>query len=230
MFAVTIIHVLFGTVAVLAGAVALATRKGGTRHRQAGKLFFLSMMVMAGAGILLSLPTGQVITMIAGVFTGYLVVTSWDAVQHGDTPSGGGRYIAFMAVAAAIAGVSLYFGLVAMNSEGGRIGGFAAEDYLFFAVLAAWCGALDLSVAVRKALKRKHRIARHLWRMCFAYFIAVGSLFTGPGAGVFPESVRETGLLSVPEPLVLVLMIFWLVRTLMGKRRISRSAQTDDNP
>lgn len=229
MFSVTIIHVLFGTVAVLAGAVALATRKGGTHHRQAGKLFFLSMMVMAGAGILLSLPEGQVITMIAGVFTGYLVFTSWDAVRHGDTPPGR-RYFAFMTVAAAIGGVSLYYGLVAMNSESGRIGGFAAEDYLFFAVLATWCGALDLSVAVRKALKGKHRIARHLWRMCFAYFIAVGSLFTGPGAGVFPESVRETGLLSVPEPLVLVLMIFWLVRTLMGKRRKSRSAQTAESP
>ena len=50
--------------------------------------------------------------------------------------------------------------------------------------------------------------------MSFGFFIAAGSLFTGPGSKVFPELIRQTGILSAPEAIIALLMVFWLVRVL----------------
>ena len=55
------------------------------------------------------------------------------------------------------------------------------------------------------------RVARHLWRMCFSFFIATGSFFIGQPQ-VFPAFIRKTNLLFVPGILPLGLLIFWLFR------------------
>jgi hypothetical protein len=55
------------------------------------------------------------------------------------------------------------------------------------------------------------RIVRHLWRMCFALFIAAGSFFLGQQR-VFPASWRGAKVWFVLAFLPLLLMIFWLVR------------------
>ncbi len=65
----------------------------------------------------------------------------------------------------------------------------------------------------------RHRIARHLWRMCLGFFIAAGSAFTGPGQAVFAVSVLESGLLALPELTTVMLMVYWLIRTLYFNQR-----------
>jgi hypothetical protein len=55
------------------------------------------------------------------------------------------------------------------------------------------------------------RIARHLWRMCFGWFIATGSFFLGQQQ-VFPVWLRGSAVLLVPALLPLMLLIFWLIR------------------
>jgi hypothetical protein len=55
------------------------------------------------------------------------------------------------------------------------------------------------------------RIARHLWRMCFAFFIASASIFLARQQ-LFPAVLRRTGALILLSFLPLILMIFWLVR------------------
>jgi len=52
---------------------------------------------------------------------------------------------------------------------------------------------------------------RHLWRMCFALFIATGSFFLGQ-AKVFPEELRIFPILAAPVLLVLLAMVYWWVR------------------
>src|SRR5688500_16946583 len=60
-------------------------------------------------------------------------------------------------------------------------------------------------------LRGATRIARHLWRMCFALFIAALSFFIGQ-AQVFPKPIRIRPLLALPVLLVLVTMFYWLWR------------------
>ena len=65
-------------------------------------------------------------------------------------------------------------------------------------------------------LEGAQRIARHLWRMCFALFVASGSFFLGQ-AQVFPKPVRIYPLLAIPALLPLLLMLYWLARVLFTR-------------
>ncbi len=64
----------------------------------------------------------------------------------------------------------------------------------------------------RHPLSRQQGVLRPLWRMGLALFIAVGSAFGGPGAAVFPDFVRESGALVLPEVLVLLASLYFFIR------------------
>ena len=68
-----------------------------------------------------------------------------------------------------------------------------------------------------RGFRGTHRIARHLWRMCFALFIATGSFFLGQ-AKVIPKPIRIVPLLAIPALLPLVLLLYWLARVLFTQR------------
>lgn len=84
---------------------------------------------------------------------------------------------------------------------------------LVFHILAGGLGLLFGYVALYSAgpLQGASRLARHLWRMSFALFIASLSFFIGQ-AKVFPEPIRIRGLLALPVLAVLLTMFFWMWR------------------
>ncbi|MEX0300425.1 MAG: hypothetical protein AB3N28_15225 [Kordiimonas sp.] len=218
MSPLTLFHIVTGTIAVFSGAIALIAPKGKPLHRRAGKIFYFTMMAMAASGAVMGYIVSQAITVVAGCFTGYLVTTSWDSVRRKYAKPGTWE-LCTMFVGLIVGLTGVMFGFEALNSEAGLKDGFTPFPYFFMGGLALFATALDASLFFRAPLSYKHKIARHLWRMCFAYFIAAGSLFTGPGAVAFPEAIRQSGILDIPEPLILLLMIFWLVRTLYKKPR-----------
>jgi hypothetical protein len=69
----------------------------------------------------------------------------------------------------------------------------------------------DIRMLLRRGISGTQRIARHLWRMCFALFIAAASIFLARQQ-VFPDLLRRTGVLMGLSFLPLALMIFWLIR------------------
>lgn len=213
---IAFIHVTMGAIAILAGAAALFTAKGSRPHRLVGNIFFVSMIIMALAGIYIAIMLPMAISVMGGVITIYLVATSWMAARREDGVVSHYDYLALILALAVIAG-GIATGLEAQNSASGLKDGLPAAPHFFFAGLASLLAAGDIWMMARGGIAGKQRIARHLWRMCLAYFIAVGSLFTGPGAMAFPQAVRDTGLLGIPEPLVLVIMLFWLLRVLATK-------------
>ena len=60
------------------------------------------------------------------------------------------------------------------------------------------------------------RLARHLWRMSFALFIAALS-FSVQAAKMLPASARVPALIALPMLAVLVTMFYWLWRV-RGRR------------
>jgi hypothetical protein len=99
--------------------------------------------------------------------------------------------------------------------------------YFLFGMVALLAVLGDLRVMMAKGIHGAHRIARHLWRMCFALLLASVSLFLGQ-AQAFPEPLRNSGLLPIPVLLVLVLMFYWLVRVLFTQwyRRVYQQVPT----
>jgi len=118
-------------------------------------------------------------------------------------------------VGLAVGAGSLIAGAKAANSATGTIDGVPAFLYFVFGSVAAFAALLDIRVLARRGVSGAQRIARHLWRMCFALLDAAIAFFIGQGAKVFPQAVRETNILFVPVIAIIVLTIFWLIRVLL---------------
>ena len=92
------------------------------------------------------------------------------------------------------------------------------------ALIAGAAALADFSVVRRAGLSGPPRIARHLWRMCAALFIAAGSAVGQPKVvALLPKDVQHSALaLFAPALVVLALMVFWLIRVRVPQRRRAR--------
>ncbi len=213
MSLILVLHILTGTVAVLAGAIALGAAKGSVIHRRSGRIFCSGMLASASLGALLGLISYDefLITFYAGILACYLVTSGWAALRR---PAWPGRWFETFGLALSVAitvGLVLT-GWAALGEPGGRAYGFAAEDYFLLSIMAAVAVAGDLNLLLRAVQSPRQRIARHLWRMGLGLFIAAGSAFNGPGAQAFPAALRESGLLALPELMIALLVAYWLIR------------------
>lgn len=215
------IHIAGGSVAMIAGAASLAFRKGSPRHRLAGNIFFVSMIAMAAVGALVApfllTATGEAkrFDSIAGFLTLYLVATGWMAARRKAGTTGAFELGCF-GYAVLLGGASFAFGIEAAQRPTGTLGGYGPGAYHFFAALLALAAALDLNAILRGGLTGVPRVARHVWRICLALFMAVGSFFLGQQR-VMPEWMQGSPLLTVPPLAVLGLMLFWLVKLRLSK-------------
>jgi peptidoglycan/LPS O-acetylase OafA/YrhL len=94
--------------------------------------------------------------------------------------------------------------------------GFAIP-FFAFGVLGLLAIAGDIRVIRFGPLTGSKRIARHLWRMCFALLIACLSFFIGQ-AKVIPKPIRIMPLLAMPMLIVTIAMIYWLWRVRLRQR------------
>jgi peptidoglycan/LPS O-acetylase OafA/YrhL len=217
----TLFHIAAGSIGLLSGAAALSVRKGGRLHARAGTAFFAAMLAMAGTGAAIAVSISERGTAVVGIFTFYLVATSWVTARRRDGRAGGFER-AGLAVALACGAAMLAMGLSAANSASGKFDSLPAAAHYPFAFLGALAAGLDLNFILRGRLERHQRIARHLWRMCAALAIAAFSFFLGQ-QDEFPAAWRGLAIWFVPPVAVLAAMVFWLVRVrftaAFGRRR-----------
>jgi uncharacterized membrane protein len=190
--------------------------KGATLHRKSGRVFVFSMMLMAASGAIVAAMLPVRISVIAGALTFYLVVTGLVAAHR---PAFWRRQFDFailiFALATGIAG--MLFGVEATRAANSRLDGFPAAPHFIFGSVALIAAALDARMLFVSDVNGKHRIARHLWRMGFAMYIATSAFFLGQ-ANLFPEVIRKIALLATPVVIVVVFTMCWLVRVLLTKR------------
>jgi hypothetical protein len=134
------------------------------------------------------------------------------------------------ALACAIGAVLL--GWHAAGSPGHVLDGIAPANFFVTGAVAALAAGLDLKVILRGGIDGRSRIARHVWRICTALFIAAGSFFLGQQK-VLPVWLQGSPILIVLALTPLVMMIFWLVClrfTGWFKKRSARMAQAPAMP
>lgn len=204
------LHIGGGSLGILSGYTAVFVRKGGSLHRISGTVFFASMLAMGTMGLALSVWIRQFGNIAGGALATYLVLTAWLTVKRKAGTTGRSE-IALFAAAFASAGLLLYWGVLASASAKGTFQGYPAPLYFVFGGFATLFAALDLKVILRGGISGVARIARHLWRMCFALFFAAASFFLGQQK-VMPAFMHGSPLLFIPALAPLLLMIFWLVR------------------
>jgi len=217
---VTVFHISAGILGLLSGGVAVSLRKGSRRHSVAGRVFVVSMLSMSASGAYAAFHRSQTMNLLMGLFTFYLVATGWATARRKEGRPGFLDGVALLFVS--VLGASLLtFGVQAVNSESGLKDGYPAVLYFIFGSIAVLSAAGDIRMLVRGGVAGKHRLARHLWRMCFALYIAAASFFLGQQK-VFPVYWRGSKILLIPPIVTLLLMIYWLIRTLVTRRAKAR--------
>lgn len=218
----TAFHIFAGGTGIVTGFVALYATKGARLHRKAGMVFVVAMLGMAFSGGLLAVMLGRTpkVNLPAALLTAYLVTTALATVRP---PARGGHWLSRggLAVALGVGLVSLAFGFEALAS-GGELQGIPAFPYFLFGVVGLLAGAFDVRVMRAGGVRGRARLARHLWRMCFALYIAAMSFFVGQ-ADTIPEPLRIPALLAAPIVAVLLTMFYWLWRVRRPLRRVGKA-------
>lgn len=205
------VHISAGVAGVLSGSAAVSFRKGSPRHALAGQVFVASMLIMAASAVYLAVLKHQVNNIFGGILTFYLITTAWLTAKRRDGETSVFDWFALLIPL--FTGIAAWMnGFAALQSVTGSKYGVPAGMHFFMGSVMLLAAAGDIRMLMRGGLFGTQRIVRHLWRMCYGWFIATGSFFIGQANRVFPAFVRESHVLFIPAILPLVLLIFWVVR------------------
>ena len=206
------IHILAGMLALLFGYVALFAKKGATAHRKAGMGFVAAMIVMSLSGALVAMVKPDRGSIIAGLLTFYFVVTGLMTVRP--VPNHKRVQVGMTVAGLAFALFAIWAG--SWLAQRGRPE--AAPMFLFSAM--AIVGVIgDVKLLRAGGIEGKARIKRHLWRLCFAMWVAAASFFWGPPNRV-PDIIRIPALLPIPVLTPIAVMFYWLWR-MRGKKAVN---------
>ncbi len=199
-------HFVTGLLALLAGFVALFSRKGGYLHRRSGHVFVVAMVGMLGIAAVMAFSVEEKRGIgLGALFTIYLVLTSLLTVTR--------RVDQVRGIMTGLAAVALGLGVLAI-----------LDGSFLLAPVALACGASDFRMLERGVIGGPQRLVRHLWRMTFALWVATASFFLGQ-AKVFPDSLRNFALLSIPVLVVLATLFYWLWRMNIKKSHAPSAVQ-----
>jgi hypothetical protein len=208
------IHIAAGGLAIVLGAVALSVKKGGTIHRRSGLLFVYAMLVMGTSASILAFrksPTDP--NVFAGITTGYFVVTALTTVRP-VSPWTRRVNAGVLVIPVGFAFGEILRGVEAFNSPRGVLNGVPFFMHFFLAAVFTLAAAGDVRIARFGLPRGRPRLARHLWRMCFALFIAAGSFFSirARVATILPEPFTTGPMRALPILLLFGAMFYWLWR------------------
>ena len=213
---ILILHISGGSIGILSGSVALLARKGSTLHRRAGNIFFVAMLIMSGIGACVAPFLPDRGSALMGAFTFYLTASAWMTIKRKPSSVGTLEKLALCVVVGCVA-IAIVFGMQALNSPNGELDGNSPALFFVFGSIMALAAALDLRMIAHGGIAGTSRIARHVWRMCFALFIATGSFFLGQQK-VMPAFIQGSPLLIALGIAPLPFMIFWLFRVKLSRR------------
>jgi len=163
------------------------------------------------------------VNVVAGTLTFYLVCTGLLTVRR-RVEQMRGLTIGLMLAALSAGAYAFALAFEALNSPTGRLTGIPPQPLLMFGAVSLLGVLGDARMLLARSIEGTRRLARHLWRMSFAMWIATLSAFVGQ-AKFLPEPIRKSGLQAIPVLLVTGFLIYWLLRV-RWKRRSTTVVQS----
>ena len=202
-------HVGTGLIAMVAGFIAIALRKGGRWHRRSGLVFAYAMIATGITATGISLYEGKE-TFTGGLTAAYLVFTAFTTVRP---LRGAGRQvdIALMVLAFTLAAWGYLGAFTALGRPGKQIEGVPVGMLFFMTTIVLLAAIGDARMIRAGGVQGARRLARHLWRMSFGLFIASGSFLLGQMKFI-PEQIRIVPLIFVLAVSPLVMLLYWMWR------------------
>jgi uncharacterized membrane protein len=207
------VHIVAGGLAIVLGATALLVAKGGLLHRKSGLLFVYAMATMGLSGSILSLRHGFNANLLGGLTSVYFVTTALTTVRS-PTAWSHRLNVAAAFLAFTLGTIMMGLGVTAMTRPHGMLNGVPWPMLAFLSTTVLLGGVGDLRIMRSRPPRGALRLRRHLWRMCFALFIAAGSFFSirSRVATILPEPFLSGPMRALPVLLLFVAMFYWLWR------------------
>jgi uncharacterized membrane protein len=224
------LHIAGGVLALVGGAIALAASKGSPTHRLGGRVFLVAMLVMTGcAAWSAAFLKPNRVNLMAALLAMYLVVSATLALKPA-LARARPLLAASIAWALTLSAFAFRLALEGAASAGGMVDRIPVAPIVLFGSVALVAAAMDARLWWTQRLEGPARLVRHLWRMCFALWMAATSLFIGQPR-YFPEWLRQRmELRAIPVLLVMAVGLYWLGRLLITRRAAPVPSPTDAPP
>lgn len=203
-------HILFGSLALAAGTLAMIVEKGGSLHRKAGRIFVAAMTAVLTTAVALSLLDPNPFLFAIALFSSYLLFTGWRAAQH--RSAGTARLDRLAATAMLLLGI----GMIAVGLTATVTGDSddRARILMVFGTIGLGFALVDLRTSGQGGVEGALRIARHIGRMGGAY-IAATTAVAVVNLEMLPELLRWLG----PTLLISPLLAWFSARRLQRRAR-----------
>lgn len=195
------VHVAAGAVALVAGLVAIATEKGGRRHRRAGRGYALSMGVVVTTAVPLALADANYFLLTVAVFSGYLVLMGYRVLGR-KRPSSRAAPLDWVAHLT-MAGFGV--GMVALGGADLLAGDGLGAALVVFGGIGLALACRELWRVFRPPDDPRTWFYRHVVYMGGAYIATVTAAVT-VNLAFLPPLVRWVGPTAVGTPLLVALL------------------------
>jgi hypothetical protein len=213
---VLLAHFAAGLIGIVTGFLALAVAKGGKLHKQVGILFTWSMGLSGVMASVIAAYGNKPSMVIGGAMVVYFVLTATTTVKP--FPGFQRTADAILMVLVLLVGVlTLWDATNVWAMPRHARNGVPAGMMFFLGTVYLVAATGDLRMIRAGGITGPRRLARHLWRMCFALFIATGSFFLGQMKFI-PEPVRILPLLMTLGVGPLLVLLYWMWRILVRKK------------
>lgn len=195
------LHILAGSTALLAAVIPVVTKKGGTHHVRAGRVYALAMTIVFVTALPLAILGDDIFLLIIAFFSFYLVFAGWRFARNN---SGKPLWVDWTAVSVmAATGLSMWI-------YGAIIGLSGDSQWVVLVVF----GSIAVALSVGDAQYHRNwsesaaqRIQRHLTNML------AGTIATITAVAVVNLDFEPAWIIWIaPTVLITPLIVWWNVR------------------
>lgn len=172
MKAMLIIHVIFASLALLSGALAIVLKSNTPRHKPLGRMYFWSMTVVFITATFISVVKNLQFLFLIGVFTYYATLIAYRALKLKELHRGQKPHVIDWIIEA-VAGITflcmVIFAVVVYLQSG------SAEAIIpfVFGTLGVWGVYRNVSAFIKGPTETLYWLKKHIGNMCGSYIGAI---------------------------------------------------------
>jgi len=198
-----ILHIIGGSIGLIAGTVSIIRKKGDNPHRFIGKLFLYGMLTAGFSSLALSLIHPNYFLFIVGVFTIYMTGTGQrylglKRLLHGQKPAAIDYILTYGMLVASVAFIAFGIYLLIKPQSFGSV-------FLAFGILSIRMVRVDIRNYKGKAPIKNYWLTAHLQRMLGAYVASATAFVVVNNPNFLPDVI----VWLLPTAVILPLIIKW---------------------
>lgn len=172
MKAMLIIHVIFASLALLSGALAIVLKSNTPRHKPVGRIYFWSMTLVFITATFISVVKNLQFLFLIGVFTYYATLIAYRALKLKSLHQGQKPQVMDWVIEA-VAGITflcmIIFAVVVYLQSG------SAEAIIpfVFGTLGVWGVYRNVSAFIKGPTETLYWLKKHIGNMCGSYIGAI---------------------------------------------------------